>query len=88
MSGALELVKLDTPPQQFDEAKPGDLIVEEFPITFEGYTYKYGRIAYIKGRGPRPVILVHHNYCGLKQFDVDQACFIARRRVYSTGWWF
>eukprot|EP00438_Fugacium_kawagutii_P013816 Skav210607 [mRNA] locus=scaffold234:108721:112866:+ [translate_table: standard] len=59
-------------------AKPGDLIVEEFPITFEGYTYKYGRIAYIKGRGPRPVILVHHNYCGLKQFDVDQACFVAR----------
>lgn len=52
--------------------------MEEFPITFEGYTYKYGRIAYVKGRDPRPVILVHHNYCGLKQFDVDQACFMAR----------
>lgn len=60
------------------EAKNGDLVVEEFPITFEGYTYKYGRIAYVKGRDPRPVILVHHNYCGLKQFDVDQACFMAR----------
>ena len=62
----------------FDEAKNGDLVVEDFPITFEGYTYKYGRIAYVKGRDPRPVILVHHNYCGLKQFDVDQACFMAR----------
>jgi len=61
-----------------DQAKPGDLIVEEFPITFGGYCYKFGRIAYVKGRDPRPVILVHHNYCGLKQFDVDQACFIAR----------
>ncbi|CAK9056116.1 Uncharacterized protein K02A2.1 [Durusdinium trenchii] len=60
------------------QAKPGDLVVEEFPITFGGYTYPHGRIAYISGRGPRPVVLVHHNYAGLKQFDVDQACFIAR----------
>ncbi|CAK9032663.1 unnamed protein product [Durusdinium trenchii] len=61
-----------------EKAKPGDLVVEEFPITFGGYTYPHGRIAYISGRGPRPVVLVHHNYAGLKQFDVDQACFIAR----------
>ncbi|CAJ1398179.1 unnamed protein product [Effrenium voratum] len=59
-------------------AVAGDLVVEEFPITFEGYTYKYGRIAYIMGRRPSPVILVHHNFAGLKQFDVDQACFMAR----------
>jgi len=65
-------------PVDKEKAKNGDLVVEEFPITFEGYTYKYGRIAYVKGRDPRPVILVHHNYCGLKQFDVDQACFMAR----------
>ena len=69
------------------EAKNGDLVVEEFPITFEGYTYKYGRIAYVKGRDPRPVILVHHNYCGLKQFDVDQACFMARcGQKKGRGW--
>ena len=53
-------------------------MVEDFPITFEGYSYPYGRLCYIKGRPPVPVILVHHNYAGLKQFDVDQACFIAR----------
>lgn len=62
----------------FREAKAGDLVLEDFPITFEGYSYPYGRLAYIKGRPPAPVILVHHNYAGLKQFDVDQACFIAR----------
>ena len=69
----------------FLEAQPGDLIVEEFPITFGGYCYKHGRIAYVKGRDPRPVILVHHNYCGLKQFDVDQACFIARQAEQESS---
>mmetsp|Transcript_159232 Transcript_159232/g.305490 ORF Transcript_159232/g.305490 Transcript_159232/m.305490 type:complete len:425 (+) Transcript_159232:87-1361(+) len=59
-------------------AVAGDLIVEELPITLDGYTYPYGRIAYIKGRPPAPVILVHHNYCGMKKFDVDQACFLAK----------
>ena len=29
-------------------------------------------VAYIKGRPPSPVVIVHHNYAGLKQFDVDQ----------------
>lgn len=60
------------------EAKEGDLVVEEFPITFGGHTYPYGRIAFVKGRAPVPVVLVHHNYAGMKQFDVDQACFLAR----------
>lgn len=59
-------------------AENGDLIVEEFPITYDGYTYPFGRIAYIKGRPPAPVVLVHHNYSGLKQFDVDQACWLAK----------
>jgi dienelactone hydrolase len=54
------------------------LVVEKFPVTFEGYTYPHGRIAYVKGRAPRPVVLVHPNYAGLKQFDIDQACFLAR----------
>lgn len=56
----------------------GDLVVEEVPITLDGYTYPYGRIAYIKGRGPAPVILVHHHYAGLQQFHVNQACFLAK----------
>ena len=29
-----------------------------------GYTYAYGHIAYIHGRPPAPVILVHPNYAG------------------------
>lgn len=59
-------------------AADGDLVVEEFPITYDGYTYRYGRVAYIRGRPPAPVVLVHPNYAGLKQFDVDQASFLAR----------
>ena len=59
-------------------AKNGDLVVEEFPISFDGYDYIHGRIAYIVGSVPAPVILVHHNYAGLKQFDIDQACFFAK----------
>eukprot|EP01052_Picozoa_sp_SAG31_P010291 SAG31_NODE_559_length_14152_cov_2.923219_4_plen_178_part_00 len=56
----------------------GRLIVEPFPLTFDGYTYKHGHIAYIEGRPPAPVIQVHHNYAGLKQFDIDQAAFLAK----------
>jgi len=48
------------------------------PLTFEGHTYPHSRIAYVKGRPPAPVVLVHPNYAGLKQFDIDQACFLAR----------
>eukprot|EP00943_MAST-04B_sp_MAST-4B-sp1_P005873 g5873.t1 len=55
-----------------------ELIVENVPLTYEGYTYRHSHIAYIKGRPPAPVILVHPNYAGLKQFDIDQACFLAR----------
>jgi len=65
-------------PANIASALPGDLLVEEFPVSLDGYTYPHGRIAYIKGRPPAPVILVHHNYAGLKQFDVDQACFLAK----------
>jgi len=65
-------------PVEKSQAKDGDLVIEEFPITVDGYNYKWGRIAYIVGRGPVPVILVHHNYAGLNQFDMDQACFLAK----------
>ena len=65
-------------PTAIDSATDGDLVVERFPVIFEGYTYPHGRIAYVKGRPPRPVVLVHSNYAGLKQFDIDQACFLAK----------
>ena len=39
---------------------------------------EHGHIAYIEGAGPKPVVLVHPNYAGLKQFDIDQCCFLAR----------
>lgn len=64
-------------PAPASEAADGDLVVEEFPISFGGYTYPHGRIAYVKGRQPTPVILVHHNYAGCKRFDVDQAAYLA-----------
>ena len=60
------------------DAKAGDLIVERFPVTFEGYEYRHAHIAYLKGRRPAPLVLVHPNYAGLKQFDIDQAAFLAR----------
>ena len=59
-------------------AEGADLVVERFPITFEGYTYKHTHIAYVKGRPPAPVILIHPNYAGLKQFDLDVAIFLAK----------
>lgn len=65
-------------PTPLKSARDGDLVVEEFPLTHEGKIYPHSRIAYIKGRSPTPVVLVHHNYAGLKQFDIDQACFLAR----------
>jgi len=32
----------------------------------------------VEGRPPAPIVLVHPNYAGCKQFDVDQAAFLAR----------
>lgn len=54
------------------------LVVENFPVTFDGYTYKNAHIAYVKGRPPAPVVLIHPNYAGLKQFDIDQASYLAK----------
>lgn len=56
----------------------GELVIEEFPLSYNGYTYTHSRIAYVTGRGPVPVVLVYPNYAGLKQFDVDVAAFLAR----------
>ena len=81
----------DAPPPEKDYVTPhclrpagaaggadGDLVIENIPLTFEGYTYGHSQIAYIKGAPPRPVVLIHPNYAGLKQFDIDQAAFLAK----------
>lgn len=70
--------KVQSPLRAATVASDGELVCERFPVTFEGYTYKYSTIAYVKGRGPAPVVLINPNYCGLKQFDVDVACFLAK----------
>lgn len=59
-------------------AAGGGLALEHFPITYEGYTFQYGRIAYLSDAAPAPVVLVFPNYAGLKQFDIDVAVFLAR----------
>lgn len=58
-------------------ATNGEYVSHEFPVKFKGYTYK-SWIAYKKGAEKRPVILVFPNYAGLKQFDKDQAVFLAK----------
>ena len=45
----------------------GLLVGERIPFRFEGVLYRNSRIAYVTGREPRPLILVHPNYAGLKQ---------------------
>jgi dienelactone hydrolase len=54
-----------------------EYVMEQLPVTFNGYTYK-SWIAYKRGAKPAPVILVFPNYAGLKQFDKDQAMFLAK----------
>jgi len=63
----------------------GTLVIERLPLFFEGYTYAYGHIAYIHGRPPAPVILVHPNYAGLKQFDIDQAVVVKSQTAMSLA---
>ena len=46
------------------EAADGDVVIETLPITFQGYIYKHATIAYVKGRQPAPVVLIHPNYAG------------------------
>ena len=57
------------------------LVIESVTLNYEDYEYT-GYIAYVAGRPPAPVVLVHHNYAGLKQFDIDQAAFLG-----SVGMW-
>jgi len=53
------------------------VVVETFPVTFQGYTYT-GHLAYPRGETFRPLVLVFPNYAGEKEFDVDQAIFLAQ----------
>ena len=52
------------------------IVLEAFPVLFDGYEYE-GWIAYEADAPPRPQVLVVPNYAGLKQFDRDQAVFLA-----------
>jgi dienelactone hydrolase len=58
-------------------AAAGDIVVESFTLEFQGFSYS-SQIAYQAHAAPAPVILVFPNYAGLKQFDVDQAIFLAK----------
>lgn len=50
---------------------------EPLLVDYEGYTYK-SDIAFQEGKERSPVILVFPNYAGKKQFDIDQAVFLAK----------
>ena len=51
--------------------------VSDFPFTWNNYTY-ISHIAYVNDGKQRPLILVWPNYAGEKQFDIDQAVFLAK----------
>mmetsp|Transcript_57718 Transcript_57718/g.122786 ORF Transcript_57718/g.122786 Transcript_57718/m.122786 type:complete len:370 (+) Transcript_57718:105-1214(+) len=76
--GSLAPVATSSRVRGASETTTGRLVVEDFHVTFEGYTYRHGKIAYVEGRPPAPIVMVHPNYAGLKQFDIDQASFLAR----------
>lgn len=50
----------------------------EVPLHFRGRDYLGYLVAPAADLGPRPLVLVIHNYAGLKYFDVDQAEYLAR----------
>ena len=56
---------------------------ESIPLEYEGTKYM-GHLAYLEGP-PKPLFLIVHNYAGLKQFDKDMACFIARSGVTALA---
>lgn len=58
-------------------AADGTLRHEEIPLTYEGRSFR-GRMCWCEGAGSRPLVLVVHNYAGLKRFDEEQAAYVAR----------
>lgn len=55
-----------------------DLQRDEINFQFRGNEYTGQLVAPAKSDGPRPLVLVIHNYQGLKFFDVDVAEYLAR----------
>jgi len=55
-----------------------DLQRAEVPLKFRGADYLGHMVAPAASVGPRPLVLVIHNYAGLKFFDIDQAEYLAR----------
>ena len=55
-----------------------DLRKAEISFTFRGNDYVGHLVAPSESTGPRPLVLVIHNYQGLKFFDVDVAEYLAR----------
>ena len=51
--------------------------VEKMKFKWNNYTYTH-HIAYQKGKTSLPLIIVFPNYAGEKQFDIDQAIFLAK----------
>ncbi|MCO4830155.1 MAG: dienelactone hydrolase family protein [Gammaproteobacteria bacterium] len=55
-----------------------DLQHQSIGFTFRGHHFEGHRVAPSASVGPRPLVLVIHNYQGLKQFDRDVAEYFAR----------
>ncbi len=55
-----------------------DLRRSEVGVSFRGNQYVGHLVAPPESEGPRPLVLVIHNYQGLKFFDVDVAEYLAR----------
>lgn len=51
---------------------------DEIAFEFRGNDYRGHLVAPSAEAGPRPLVLVVHNYQGLKQFDIDVAEYMAR----------
>ena len=60
-----------------EAAEDATLRQEEVPLTYAGKKYT-GWMAWCEGRAPAPLILIVHNYAGLKTYDKDQAAYLAR----------
>ena len=54
-----------------------DLRKADIGFTFRGNDYLGHLVAPPESAGPRPLVLVIHNYQGLKFFDVDVAEYLA-----------
>lgn len=55
-----------------------DLRRDDISFSFRGNAYRGHLVAPPADAGPRPLVLVIHNYQGLKQFDIDVAEYLAR----------